>query len=147
MDAIPQTKSALDPEVLRRLLGAAREVAAHAHAPYSHFHVGAAVLDDKGRIFAGCNVENASFGLTMCAERNAVGAAVAAGAARLTAVTIYTASESLTTPCGACRQVLSEFGRPMEVHLCNREGRRSVYLLEDLLPAVFSFETRTFPKD
>ena len=92
------------------LLAAARAVRAHAHAPYSRFTVGAAVLDDAGRIHAGCNVENASYGLTVCAERNAVAAAVAAGAKSIRAVAIVTRMRRPpATPCGACRQVLAEF--------------------------------------
>ena len=79
---------------------------AHAHAPYSKFQVGAAVLDERGRVHVGCNVENASYGLTVCAERNAVAAAVAAGARRIRAVAVV--AQPAVTPCGACRQVLAE---------------------------------------
>jgi cytidine deaminase len=140
MRSIEQIESVLGPAVLNELMETARSVAAQAHAPYSHFHVGAAVLDNQGRIFGGCNVENASFGLTMCAERNAVGAAVSAGAGRIVAIAIYTATESLTPPCGACRQVLSEFGPQAEVHLFNHEGQHKVFALDQLLPACFTLE-------
>lgn len=142
MEQKTRIESALEPGLRQELITAARAAAANAHAPYSHFHVGAAVLDDQGRIFSGCNVENASFGLTICAERNAVGAAVTSGARHLRAVTIYTATESLTPPCGACRQVLMEFGSTMEVHLVNHEGRRLVYRLDQLLPGAFEFTGR-----
>lgn len=93
----------------RQLVAAARAARKRAHAPYSGFLVGAAVMDQRGRIHVGCNVENASYGLTVCAERNAVGAAVAAGARRLRAVAVVSQSDPLATPCGACRQVLAEF--------------------------------------
>lgn len=135
-----EKKSELKPEMLHEMLTVARSASTHAHAPYSHFHVGAAVLDDQGRIFAGCNVENASLGLTTCAERNAVGAAVCAGATRLRAVVVYTPTENLTPPCGACRQVLCEFGHRMEVHLYNHEGGHAIYALDQLLPAAFMFQ-------
>lgn len=140
MERLTGIETALAPGELKAMETVARQAAGNAHAPYSHFHVGAAVLDDQGRIFAGCNVENASFGLTICAERNAVGAAVAAGTRRLRAITIYTPTDALTPPCGACRQVLSEFGPAMEIHLVNYEGRRVAYRLDQLLPGAFEFE-------
>ena len=143
MENLTRINSKLESATIKKLLAAARSACAHAHTPYSHFHVGAAVLDTQGRVFGGCNVENSSFGLTLCAEQNAVGSAVAAGASRLRAVAIYTPTESLTPPCGACRQVLSEFGREMEVHLFNHEGRHQAYSLRQLLPAVFNFEPPT----
>lgn len=89
---------------------AAREATANAYCPYSGFPVGAAVLTNDGRVFVGCNVENASYGLTICAERAAVFAMVAAGARRVVAVAIHTPTPTPTAPCGACRQVLREFG-------------------------------------
>jgi cytidine deaminase len=94
------------------MLIAAREAARRAYCPYSRFPVGAAVLDDEGRIFAGCNVENASYGLTSCAERNAIFQAVAQSAKplQLQAVLIYTPTAIPSAPCGACRQVINEFG-------------------------------------
>lgn len=139
MENLRQIKSNLEQDQQRDLLSTARLAGANAHVPYSHFHVGAAVLDNQNRIFSGCNVENSSFGLTMCAERNAVGAAVTAGSKRLLAMLIYTPTETLTPPCGACRQVLSEFG-DMEVHMCNHDGKHMVTMLSDLLPASFRLE-------
>ena len=133
-------ESTLEPGLSEALAAAARAAAANAYAPYSRFQVGAAVLDDRGRIFSGCNVENASFGLTVCAERNAVAAAVAAGSRHLRAVLIHTPTAELTPPCGACRQVLTEFNPLMEVHLVNGEGQRAVYRLDRLLPGAFKFE-------
>ncbi len=92
------------------LVAAAQRVLAHAHAPYSHYRVGAALEADDGTIHVGCNVENASYGLTICAERAAVTAAIAAGARRFRRVAIVVEAAEPALPCGACRQVLSEFG-------------------------------------
>lgn len=114
---------------LVELAWAARE---HAYAPYSKFAVGAAVLAADGRVFPGCNVENLSFGLTNCAERVAIGTAVAAGARQLVAVAVVADTEVPISPCGACRQVLSEFG-VRRVLLVNRTERLE-FGLEDLLP-------------
>jgi cytidine deaminase len=120
------------------LVKAARVVRARAHAPYSKFRVGAAVLDERGRIHVGCNVENASYGLTICAERNAVAAAVAAGARRIRAVAVFT--ENVATPCGACRQVLMELGGPAtDVVLAAPKGAALGRTLGQLLPEAFSF--------
>jgi cytidine deaminase len=131
----------LAPATAERLLGTAREARQHAYAPYSKFRVGAAVLVEDGRVFAGCNVENSSFGLTVCAERNAVAAAVVAGG-RPIAVAVVTDDDHVG-PCGACRQVLAEFDQDMTVVLADRDGGdvRSVSLRE-LLPAAFRFESR-----
>ena len=105
---------------------------AHAHAPYSHFFVGAAVSDAEGRIFTGCNVENLSFGLTICAERVAIASAIAAGARDLTAIVVVADTDTPVSPCGACRQVMAEFGIH-HIRLCNR--RESLdFTLEQLLP-------------
>ena len=124
---------------LQTLLAAARAARARAYAPYSRFAVGAAVLDEQGRVHAGCNVENASYGLTICAERAAVCAAVAAGARDLVAVAIATDLEQPGRPCGACRQVLAEFGLGMQVLLVGRAGVRQQTTLRALLPDPFTF--------
>ena len=115
----------------------ARLAAAAAYAPYSRFHVGAALLADDGRIFSGCNVENASFGLTVCAERNAVFAAVAAGARRFAGLVVVTSSPQPVTPCGACRQVLHEFAPSFEVRCYGQAGDELVTSCEELLPRAF----------
>ena len=127
---------ALDPEPLLEL---ARQAARHAYAPYSKFAVGAAVRTASGRTATGCNVENASYGLTVCAERSAVFAAVAAGGAeRLTAVAICSPQARPCPPCGACRQVLAEFGGDdMAVVLEQADGRPRVLTLGALLPEAF----------
>jgi len=121
------------------LATAARRAAAHAYCPYSRFPVGAAVLTDRGEIFAGCNVENASYGLTICAERNAVFQSVAQGQGRLViqALVVYTPTPEPTAPCGACRQVLNEFGPDAEVRsICDGEAALR-YRLGELLPSAF----------
>jgi cytidine deaminase len=118
------------------LIDAARRVRERAYAPYSRFNVGAAVLAG-GRTFTGCNVENASYGLTICAERAAVFAAVAAGERRIEAVAIVTDTASPVAPCGACRQVLAEFGPDAIVISATVSGRRTVSTLSHLLPAAF----------
>ncbi|MDD5562688.1 MAG: cytidine deaminase [Thermoanaerobaculaceae bacterium] len=128
----------LAPVVIERLVETARRAQAMAYAPYSNFPVGAAVLADDGRIFPGCNVENSSFGLTVCAERNAVAAAVVAGA-RPTAVAVV-ANGNGVAPCGACRQVLAEFAAGMPVILAQPTGEvGQVVALDALLPGAFVF--------
>ncbi|MBL9079914.1 MAG: cytidine deaminase [Planctomycetes bacterium] len=129
----------LDPRLRDQLVAAAVAVRAHAYAPASHFHVGAAVLAADGRVFTGCNVENASYGLTICAERAAVCAAVAAGVRELRAVAVATGLDEPATPCGACRQVLAEFGPDMPIVLVGRGGQRRETTLPVLLPQPFRF--------
>jgi cytidine deaminase len=128
------------PAGLAPLVEAARRVRRNARAPYSDFRVGAAVLDERNRIHIGCNLENASYGLTVCAERNAVAAAVAAGARRIRAVAVVTEARPLSTPCGACRQVLAEVGGPeVSIVLAGPSGKaRKIYPLAALLPEAFS---------
>jgi cytidine deaminase len=121
------------------LVAAAREAAAHAYCPYSKFPVGAAVLTDRGEIYSGCNVENASYGLTICAERNAVFQAAAQAARPLVirAIVVFTPTEVPTAPCGACRQVINEFGPDAEViSVCAGPGVNRRRLAE-LLPEAF----------
>ena len=125
-----------DPEI-ERLRWLAKDASMRAYAPYSHFPVGAAVLCDDGTSFAGCNVENASYGLTICAERNAVFQAVASGRRRIVAVAIYTATEAPSAPCGACRQVIAEFGSDAEVFSYTANGQRLRTSIRDLLPNAF----------
>ncbi len=128
----------LDQQTLETLLERARQARAHAYAPYSKYCVGAALLCEGGEIFAACNVENASFGLTICAERNAVAMAVAHGNTRFLAVVIITDDEKPATPCGACRQVLGEFARDLTVVVANLTGQIIRYKLADLIPYPFS---------
>jgi cytidine deaminase len=121
------------------LIEAALRGAAHAYCPYSRFRVGAAVLTGDGRIAWGGNVENASYGLTICAERNAVFQAVAQSAAptEIRAVVIYTPTPEPTAPCGACRQVINEFGPDAEVRSICDGPRELRFRLSELLPAAF----------
>ncbi|MCJ7525492.1 MAG: cytidine deaminase [Candidatus Aminicenantes bacterium] len=120
------------------LLAAARKARKNAYAPYSQFHVGAAVLGAGGRIFSGCNVENASFGLTCCAERNAIFAMVAAGEREIREILVIGESEEFLPPCGACRQVIAEFATPPTVvHMCNREGQSHDTTVAELVPFIF----------
>lgn len=114
------------------LVELAWETRLRAHAPYSQFQVGAALLASDGRVFTGCNVENLSYGLTMCAERVAIGAAIAAGANQFEAVAVVADTGVPISPCGACRQVLAEFGVP-KVLLANRTERLE-FVLDELLP-------------
>jgi cytidine deaminase len=124
---------------LNELKNIAREACAHAYSPYSGFKVGAAILTEKGNIFGGCNVENASYGLTVCAERSAIFKAVSdEGACRITCVVIYTATAKLSTPCGACRQVINEFANEAEIY-CFCDGKDVlVAKIGELLPSPFA---------
>ena len=130
--------TALRPRTLARLLRAARAARRNAHAPYSRFRVGAAVLAG-GRVHAGANVENASYGLTLCAERVAACAAIAAGARRLDAVVVASPRAAPIPPCGACLQTLAELAGPgLPVVLVGARGRRVRTSLGELLPRAFT---------
>ena len=121
---------------LDRLIDEARAVSKRAYAPYSAFHVGAALLAEDGSVHVGCNVENASYGLTVCAERSAVASAVAQGVKRFRALAVVTDGEQPAVPCGACRQVLAEFA-PDLVVVSVAGGLRKQWTLGELLPAPF----------
>ncbi|MEM8943933.1 MAG: cytidine deaminase [Planctomycetota bacterium] len=127
----------MDEKLKSQLIAASLAARQQAYAPYSKFLVGAAVLTDDGKVVAGANVENASYGLTICAERVAATAAVAAGARSITAVAIATAGAA--SPCGACRQVLAEFGGSMAVLLVDADDPSAVRTttLDQLLPEQF----------
>src|SRR5260221_7087546 len=131
----------LAPHNLDRLLEAARAAQRRAHAPYSRFPVGAAVLDEQERVHAGCNVENAAYPMGTCAETNAIGAMVSAGGKRVTAVVVVGDGKALVTPCGGCRQRLREFAAPdAPVIVADREQVRSRFTLAELLPHSFGPE-------
>jgi cytidine deaminase len=121
-------------EEIKTWFDAAVDARGRAYAPYSRFAVGAALVGASGRIFTGCNVENLSFGLTMCAERVALGQAVVFGEREFVAIVIVADTKLPVSPCGACRQVLAEFQSNLVVHLCTLDGQRETFSLEQLLP-------------
>jgi len=126
----------MDFDMLRKAAIAARNIA---YAPYSRFRVGAALLADDGRIYSGCNIENASYGATLCAERTAIAKAVSEGARRILAVAVIGDSEGETAPCGICRQVIAEFAELDTPILCgDREGDFTTHTLGELLPFAFT---------
>jgi len=123
------------------LVKMATEAKDNAYAPYSGFRVGAAVLTDNGRIYTGCNVENSSYGATICAERTAVVKAVSDGETEIVAVAVAGDSERYTFPCGICRQVISEFGKDDTKVICiNKNGQYKIYDLKDIIPHAFTGE-------
>jgi cytidine deaminase len=122
---------------MTKLVDAALAVRLNAHAPFSNFKVGAALEDETGRIFTGCNVENATYGLTMCAERVAVFKAVSEGAQNFRRIAVAADTDLLTPPCGACRQILWEFCGDVEITLVNLEGKTETLRLKDLFPRPF----------
>jgi cytidine deaminase len=120
------------------LLAAAEKAKEKAYAPYSQFKVGAALLTEEGRLFTGCNIENAAYSLTNCAERTAVFSAVAAGYRKFTAIAISSDSDDFISPCGACRQVLVEFSSKVKVIMGNNKGEFITRTAEELLPLYFN---------
>jgi cytidine deaminase len=119
------------------LIAAALDARKHAHAPFSHFAVGAALEDESGRVFTGCNIENATYGLTLCAERVAVFKAVSEGARKFRRIAVAADTDVLTPPCGACRQILWEFCGDVELTLVNPRGKSETLHLKDLFPRPF----------
>lgn len=125
----------MDPQAL---IEAAKKARGNAYAPHSGYHVGAAALGGSGRIFTGCNVENTSYGLTVCAERVAILKAISEGEREIAALAV--ATENGATPCGACRQVLYEFGPTARVLLSGSDGTQKEMALDDLLPDAFTLK-------
>jgi cytidine deaminase len=119
------------------LVAAALAARNHAHAPYSKFHVGAALEAADGRVFTGCNVESSSYGLTICAERVALFKAISEGVHEFRRIAVAAESPELTPPCGACRQVLRDHCEHLEVILCNPRGETKSYQLSELFPHPF----------
>lgn len=124
-----------DPTVL---IARARECLDRSYAPYSRFRVAAAVVDERGRVFTGVNVENISYGLSICAERAAIFAAISAGARRITAVAVASSGAELLSPCGACRQVIAEFAAADAPVYCEAAGEPHRWTVAELLPSGFA---------
>ena len=130
-----------DPKIFTQLLACAREFAEHSHSPYSKFPVGAALLMEDGRIYGGCNIENASYSLTMCAEAVAIGKAVSSGNHRISHALVFAKNMDFCPPCGSCRQRLLEFSTPQTlVYLTSSSGQYQTHQLHDLIPSSFSLE-------
>ncbi|HUS88214.1 MAG TPA: cytidine deaminase [Desulfosporosinus sp.] len=127
----------LEPELMLELINQAQAAYRQAYVPYSHYPVGSAVLFSSGKIYSGCNVENASYGLTVCAERNAIFQAVAQGERELQGIAIAVPTEGFPSPCGACRQVIREFAVDCSVILINGTGQTRLTSLKKLLPESF----------
>jgi cytidine deaminase len=132
----------LDETALQRLIDTARRSQEAAYTPYSNFPVGAAVLTLTGEIFSGCNIENASFGATICAERVAIFQAVSAGQRRFTALAVIADTPEPVAPCGLCRQVLAEFSPDCRVVMANLAGQWRLVELRELLPFTFRLPPR-----
>ena len=127
----------MDKELIDTAIGAMRR----AYAPYSSFGVGAAVRADDGRVYAGCNVENAAYPIGNCAETSAIAAMIMGGAKRITAVAVAGPGQALVTPCGGCRQRIREFAAPdVPVYVAGEEGHRATFTLQELLPEAFGPE-------
>ena len=122
------------------LIEEARQARENAVAPYSKFKVGAALRTSAGKVYRGCNVENATYGLTVCAERVALLSALAAGERKFTAIAVVTQSDEPSTPCGPCRQLMWEYCRDIDVALANLAGKRVDYKLSTLFPHPFDFK-------
>jgi cytidine deaminase len=138
-------KGPLAPDQQNELIAKARRAYEHAYAPYSHFRVGAAILLETGEVFSGCNVENASYGLTNCAERTAIFTAISALGGknvRIRALAVVNDREVACSPCGACRQVISEFGPEADVFYVGADGIQHSSM-RDLLPNCFSSDSLT----
>jgi cytidine deaminase len=125
-----------DQESVAELIALARKARDRAYAPYSRFHVGAALRTASGRLYSGCNIENASYGLSICAERVAIFKAVSEGECEFEALAVV--SETLASPCGACRQVMAEFGLDTKVIIADLGAGQQVSTVGDLLPAAFT---------
>lgn len=125
-------------EKYKKLIGEAEQARKKAYTPYSKFKVGAAILTSEGRIFSGCNIENASFGLTICAERVAVFKAISEGFKKFEAIAIIADTLRPCYPCGACRQVILEFGEDITLVMANLKGDIKINKIKELLPEAFN---------
>lgn len=135
-----ETDDGVHAETVERLLQKARDAMTAAYAPYSQFSVGAALEADDGHVYVGCNVENASYPVGMCAERVALGQAIACGARKFRRIVVLASGAKPASPCGMCRQALAEFGLHLEVISVTESGRTCRWLLADLLPDAFRLD-------
>ncbi len=126
-----------------KLIAEAKMAREKAYAPYSNFKVGAAVLTSNGKIFSGCNIENSSYGLSICAERTAIFNAVSSGYREFTKIAVVTDSDTPSSPCGACRQVIFEFGDDIEVIMSNLKGDMRIARIDELLKDGFTHRIKT----
>ena len=122
---------------INELINKAKNAREHSYSPYSRFKVGAALKTKNGMVFTGCNIENSSYGLSICAEREAIFKAISAGERDLDTIAIVTDSDKLTTPCGACRQVMWEFSKDMTVVVANLKGEKKEFKIKELLAHPF----------
>ncbi len=132
----------LDEKTIRRLIDEAIKARKNAYAPYSKYHVGASVLATSGNIYTGSNVENVSYGLSVCAERNAIFSAVNEGERAIQALAVVAEEESIARPCGACLQVINEFSpkeRPVQIIAASADGNYDVMSISEYLPHAFNF--------
>lgn len=127
-------------EEIEKLIGQAQEAMKTAYVPYSKFPVGAAFLMEDGEVITGCNIENASFGATICAERTAVAKAMSDGVRKIKAIAVSNTTETKITPCGICRQVIYEFGRDVPIICSNKDGDYVIRSIQELLPDAFTLE-------
>jgi len=127
-------------QIYKKLLKIAEEARLKAYVPYSKFKVGAALLTKEGKIYTGCNIENASFGLTICAERVAIFKAVSEGSTQFEALAVICDSSKPCFPCGACRQIISEFGNETSIIISNLKGKIKISNINELLPDAFGKE-------
>jgi cytidine deaminase len=126
---------------INELINKAKNAREHSYSPYSRFKVGAALKTKNGMVFTGCNIENSSYGLSICAEREAIFKAISAGERDLDTIAVVTDSDKLTTPCGACRQVMWEFSKDMTVIVANLKGKKKEFKIKELLAHPFGKDT------
>lgn len=130
-------------ENIKKLLDAARKAKENAYAPYSHFHVGAALMTPNKTIYSGCNVENTSYGLTICAERNAIFQMAAKGERQITDILVIGDTDQFLPPCGACRQVIAEFSKKeTNIYMCNKNGDIKQTTVDEIIPYTFFLENK-----
>jgi cytidine deaminase len=133
-------------ETIKKLLEAAQKAKENAYAPYSHFHVGAALITPKGNIYSGCNVENTSYGLTICAERNAIFKMAAEGERVISEILVIGDTEEFLPPCGACRQVIAEFSKKDTiVYMCSKHGEWKQTTVGEIIPHTFFLDQSNPP--